>query len=244
MTWLAGLELEHPFMNGAGICKALKDVRQLARSCVAAVVVGSITVNERAGNPGETYWTCPNYSLNSLGLPNPGLSYYTETLPEMAKIVHDAGKVLIVSTAGFDVCEYVQLAMEAGRCGADLIELNLGCPNVWNDRRQKRIACFDLAYTGRLCREVAEGLHTLAGAAVTAVGFGVKISPFTDPFELGRLAQALKELAEESPTFRFVTATNTFPNAFALDQAGKPRIDMGFGGLSGPAMKPIALGHV
>ena len=242
-TRLAGLELEHPLMNGAGLCKTLDQVTDLARSCVAAVVVGSITVAPRAGNPGTTYWECTDYSINSLGLPNPGLNYYSESLPEMAQIVHNMHKVLIVSVAGSEIDEYVELATQAVRYGADLVELNLGCPNVWDGGRQKRIPCFDPDYTGHLCRQVAESLQILASDGGPG-SFGMKISPFSDPFALGRLAEVLSEAAMESPEFRFITATNAFPNALAVDHDGKACIDMELGGLGGPAIKPIALGHI
>lgn len=243
-VFLADLELEHWLINGAGTCKTIDDVNVMAQSCVAGVVVGSITVDAREGNPGTTYWECDGYSLNSLGLPNPGLAYYASLLPEMAKIVHGKDKILVVSVAGSSISEYVRLATLAADSGADLIELNLGCPNVWDGGRQKRIPSFELAYTGQLCRQVAAGLRAAARAGEHAVSFGVKISPFSDPYALNQLAESLAELAGESPEFRFVTATNTFPNALALDQHDRPQISMGLAGLGGPAMKPIALGHV
>ena len=243
-TQLAGFELEHPLMNGAGVCKTVDDVADLARSCLAAVVVGSITVASRAGNPGQTYWECADYSINSLGLPNLGIKYYSESLPEMAGIVHDMGKVLIVSVAGSEIDEYVELTTQAVRCGADLVELNLGCPNVWDGGLQKRIPCFDPEYSGRLCRRVAESLRLLARDGGPTGSFGMKISPFSDPFALERLAIILGESARECPEFKFITATNAFPNALIVDHDGKPRIDMELGGLGGHAIKPIVLGHI
>jgi dihydroorotate dehydrogenase (fumarate) len=74
---LAGITLEHPLMNAAGMCKTTPQVIRLARSAVAAVMVGSITMEPRAGNQGNVFWQDPagRYSLNSLGLPNPGSAY-------------------------------------------------------------------------------------------------------------------------------------------------------------------------
>ena len=235
---------EHPIMNGAGICKTVDQVKEFGRTCVAAVMVGSITVAARAGNPGRTYWGSPGYSLNSLGLPNPGLDYYVNTLPEMAAEVHRSQKTLIVSVAGFDSDEYVTLATEAARYGADLIELNLACPNVWAGGRQKQIACFDLKYAENVCHEVARSLRGLASSGGPKVQFGVKISPFSDPAALSRLGELLGKVAAEAPELEFVTAINTFPNTFSFDENGKPCIDIELGGLSGPAIKPIALAHV
>ncbi|MDO8691281.1 MAG: dihydroorotate dehydrogenase, partial [Dehalococcoidia bacterium] len=163
---LMGLALEHPLMNAAGTCKSLDEVKQLSRASTSAIMVGSITLQERAGNSGNVYVAGPRFSLNSLGMPNPGASYYEKHLPTMAALAHDAGKPLLVSVAGFTPPEYGELAAVAFDGGADAVELNLGCPNVWQaeqlkpidfdpstsgvtypagatTERQKPIACFD-----------------------------------------------------------------------------------------------------
>lgn len=93
-------------------------------------------------------WKPRRFSLNSLGLPNPGGRYYEKYLPEMAKVVHDVNKHLFVSVAGFTPDEYSVLAKIAEAGGADLIELNLGCPNVWAGGKQKRVACLLTAGVG------------------------------------------------------------------------------------------------
>ncbi len=243
MAHLAGFEIEHPLMNGAGVCKTVADVHEFARSCVSAIVVGSITEAERTGNPGENYWSIPMYSINSLGLPNPGLRYYEQRLAEMAHVAHDNKKLLIASVAGVSIEEYVKVAIGLASGGADMLELNLGCPNVWDDGTQKAIPCFDLQYMLRICDQVSAALRRDADTG-PPVPFGIKISPFSDPHALERMAQVLTQRLNEWPHFRFVTATNTFPNAYARTDAGTSSIAMGLGGLGGPAMKPIALGHV
>ena len=240
MVGLCGVELEHPIMNAAGTCKTVEDVAGHARSAVSAVMVGSITRQARAGNPGNVYWSSRSYSLNSLGLPNRGLAYYAEHLPAMAKLAHDAGKPLAVSIAGFDAAEYAEMAGAVAAAGADLIELNLACPNVWDGGRQKRIACFDLRQTETVCAGMARALAE-AGAATP---FGIKISPFSDPAALAELAELVGRLAGEGGGPRFVTAVNTFPNALVVDEANRPVIETGLAGLSGPALKPVGLGQV
>ncbi|HEY8548048.1 MAG TPA: hypothetical protein VIL36_23480 [Acidimicrobiales bacterium] len=236
MVELAGVPLEHPLMNAAGTCKTADDVARLARSAVAAVVVGSITVEPRTGNAGDVYWSGPGWSLNSLGLPNRGADDLRRHLPGMVEATRAAGKPLIVSVAGFSVDEYARLADAAA--GADLVELNLGCPNVWDGGEQKRIACFDPDQTERVCRAAHEAL------APTGTRFGVKVSPFSDPAALAALGERLAKLAGDLDTFRFVTAVNTFPNGFQLDAAGRPVIDVGYAGVSGAALKPVGLGQV
>ncbi|MEK7090702.1 MAG: tRNA-dihydrouridine synthase [Patescibacteria group bacterium] len=231
---IAGITLEHPVMNAAGTCKLLEDVKELSRSASAAIMVGSITVEPRIGNTGDVYWAGPMFSFNSLGLPNRGAPYYGEAIPEMVSIAHGKGKPLFVSVAGFSPEEYSDLAGLAFDGGADFVELNLGCPNVWQGSIQKRIACFDPALVAEVLRRVEERV-----GAETKVS--VKISPFSDPFALAEVAQVIG--ASKLP--KAVTAVNTFPNAFSYNGA-KPRITPGDGlaGLAGPALKPIGLGQI
>lgn len=233
-TEVAGIQLEHPLMNAAGTCKTLADVKKLAHSSSAAIMVGSITLEPRIGNAGDVYWAGPTFSLNSLGLPNRGAPYYREEIPGMVAVAHEKGKPLFLSVAGFSPEEYANLAELAFQGGTDLVELNLGCPNVWQSNAQKRIACFDPALVNEVLRCVEEKVG--ADAKVS-----VKISPFSDPFALAEVAQVIGA----SKLAKAVTTVNTFPNAFSYNGT-KPRITPGGGlaGFAGPAMKPIGLGQV
>ncbi len=245
VTTLAGVPLEHPVLNAAGTCKSTDDVDSFARSAVAAIVVGSITLQARPGNPGNVYWAGQNYSLNALGLPNRGLDYYREQLPRMVASAHAAGKPLIVSLAGFAVAEYRQLAEVAAAAGVDLIEVNLACPNVWDSGAQKRIACFDPGQTAAVCDMVGAALLDPPAAGSGApVPYGVKISPFSDPVALAELAGVLGARAGQPAGPRFVTAVNTFPNAYVGDADHRPVVEVELAGLSGPALKPVGLGQV
>ena len=240
MALLGGIELEHPVMNAAGTCKSPDDVRELARSAAAAVVVGSITVAARAGNSGATYHSGDGFSLNALGLPNRGLAYYAEHLPAMAETAHAASKPLVLSVAGFAVDDYAQAAAAAAPTGVDLLELNLACPNVWDGGSQKRIACFDEGQTAAILTAVDDTLRAAPGS----VRYGVKISPFSDPEALAGLAEVLGKAVAAGRGPSYVCTSNTFPNGLAFDDAGRPVIGVELAGLAGPALRPIALGQV
>ena len=231
---LAGISLEHPLMNAAGTDKTLKDVRRIAPSPTSAVMVGSFTFKARSGNEGNIYWSSSSFSLNSLGLPNPGAEYYRKHLSEMAAIVHAQGKKLFASIAGFTRLEYEILTELASGEGADAVELNLACPNVWDGGGQKGILCF-------YPEEVAE-LLDFVGRRLSGFPVSVKLSPFSDPFQLQKVAAVISK----SELVKMVTAVNCFPNTLALDGSGNPRTNPGGGlaGLGGPAMKPIGLGQV
>ncbi len=232
------MQLEAPVMNGAGPVKLPEHVLEVAKSEAAAIILGSITIEDRPGNLGNTYFADTNkrFSLNSKGLPNPGLKYYQEHLPEMVRIAHDHGKPLIVSAAGFSPEEYARLSEVIMNSGADGQELNLGCPNVWGkDGKQKRIASFDENLTGEILRKVEQ---TVGYDGWTAV----KLSPFSDPAALEVIASILSH----SRLVKAVTSINTFPNAFSFNDKGEQAIDSagGLAGMAGEAVKPIGLGQV
>lgn len=229
-------------MNGAGPeCKSLEEVERLARSAVSAIMVGSITVAKRPGNPGNVYYNVPGvFSLNSLGLPCRGREYYYENLPEMARLARDVGKPLFVSIAGFSPVEYGELAELVLTRGGDLLEINLGCPNIWSGSGQKQIACFDMTTTQIILQKVED----VCVRYHKHIPVAVKVSPFTDSYRLAELANFFAH----SPLIVAVTATNTLPNAFAFNERGasaiSPELSGGLAGLAGPALKQIALGQV
>jgi len=232
---LTGIHLEHALTNAAGTCKLLngpEGVKTLARSCVSAITVGSITCKERTGNPGETYWGGPNYSLNSRGLPNPGKEYYIKQLPKMVRVAKDASKPLFVSVAGSTPTEYAELTELAFKAGADLVELNLSCPNLGSN---SPIICYDPGLTGKILRQIRKNSGQKAKIAV-------KIAPFPDSFALKRIVKVIAK----SEVVKAVTACNTLPNVLDYDPSGKPRIgpNEGLGGFGGSGFKPIVLGQV
>jgi len=233
VTILAGVELEHPLMNGPGTCKTVEDVRRFARSSVSAVNVGSITVLDRPSNPGNTYWSGVHYALNSRGLPNPGHAYYAQNLPEMADLCHANGKGFTLSVAGFRPEEYGVLAKVGFQGGADYIELNLGCPNVWAEGQQKRIASFDPSGIVSILRAVERRVP------VNKARIGIKLSPYSDPGMLEEVADTIAQLP-----VNYIATCNTFPNSYEIDDSGKPVIGAGYAGLSGEAMKPVGQGQV
>lgn len=225
-------------MNAAGWCKDIATVRKLAKTPVSEITVGSITKEPRSGNEGSVFWQSPDdgYALNSLGLPNPGLEKYREMLPKMRAIANDSHKMLRVSIAGFSPAEYAELALAVSPY-ADAIEINLGCPNVWGEGGQKPIASFNPDLTRFILYKTIAALDEISDDPVLAV----KLSPYSDPSLLGEIAGLLVDFPY--PLVEIVSS-NTFPNAFAWD-GEKTAITPGDGlaGMSGKAMKAIALGQ-
>lgn len=232
---MAGIKLANPLMNGAYVdSKTLADVKSLASSSAGAVLVGSITVKPRQKNPGSNYWLHKErfFSLNSYGLPNGGLPYYRKALPEMVEIAHTCGKPLVANIVGFSNAEFAELLKFAEQAGADIVELNFGCPNVWDKGYQKRI----ISYHADL---VAKTLAHLKKQK-PKVAISVKISPLP-PDILGEVAKAIKA----SGIVQIVTATNSYPNASVTSGAnqGRRKTDK-LVGLAGRSLKPISIGVV
>lgn len=237
-----------PLMNGAGCVKTVEDVRVLSQvPLIGSIVVGSFTLQARDVNPGEVFYSNIishhdsdgkmrdyGYALNSLGMPNGGRKYLEQNLGEMVRIAHDNSKSLIVNIAGFTPREYKILFDIASENGADAIELNLGCPNVvTNNGGRKPIPSLDT----ESFRSVLMELNPYPCDEIPPVW--VKVSPNVH-------FDQIKELAKWVSEFNFVnsvTTTNTLPNSFAITPAGKSRITVGSAGLSGPALKPLALSN-
>ncbi len=226
---IGSIEFEHPIMNAAGWCKNAQHAEELTLSNSSAVVFGSITVLERGGNEGNVFVP----PLNSLGLPNHGMVRYQQELPAIVDRVHEAGKPFILSVAGFNLSDFRKLTDLAWSVGADGVELNFGCPNVWEDGSQKSPASFQPDFIYQTLMVVLEP---------NCGDIFVKLSPYSDPYQLKEVGQVINEIGGVTA----VVTSNTFPNALVFDEDGRPTISEGKGlaGFSGPGFMPIALGQV
>lgn len=231
MITIGDIELHSPVMNAAcSVAKTIEDVRALATTNTGAVLVGSITVQPREGNEEPRWYSTNSFALNSFGMPNGGIEFYQENLSEMANIVHESNKRFILSVAGFATKDYRDLAKLADTYDVDIIELNLGCPNISIDGVQKPIVSFD-----------REKMLEIIGAVreVTPKSLMVKLSPYSNPAEL----QLVAECIAQSGQIAGVVTMNTFPNSYYA-QNGKAVLASSYGGTSGKAILPISLGQV
>lgn len=228
---IGGVTVEPAVMNAAcSIAKSIDDVKAFAATKIGAITVGSITVAPRDGNAEPRWYVGDGYALNSFGMPNGGIDFYRKNLPEMIKIAHDSDKKLSLSIAGFSNAEYVELAKMAEEVSVDLLELNLGCPNVSLDGKQKPIASFDTENIKAIVDEVSQ---------VTNIPILVKLSPYSNPAQLQEVAQAIAETGKVSA----VVTSNTFPNS-TMNEDAMPVIAAELAGFSGHAFLPIGLGQV
>jgi dihydroorotate dehydrogenase (fumarate) len=232
---IAGIRFSNRLMNGAYIgSKTIEDVEALANSAASAIVVGSISVKPRKQNSGQGYWLHKErfFSLNSYGLPNGGMPYFKTRLPKMVKIAHAHSKPLIANIVGFSNEEFAELVIFAENSGADMVELNFGCPNVWDHGKQKRI----ISYHPTLVHETLETIKKQK----PAIKISVKISPLPPD-----ILREVSQVITDSKIVQSVTATNSYPNAFITKGArGANEPSDVLAGLAGRALKPISVGVV
>lgn len=227
--------------NAAGALKRVSDVRTLLKSdptIVQLVTLGSFTPEDRPGNPGEVFVP----PLNALGLPNPGINGACALLDELGEDLIASGRTIRVSIAGFSPEDYALMTARLRPYKRIIrsIEINLGCPNVREDRKQEPIMSFNPARIDEVIRLCWEEVDTIGPS------LDVKLSPYSDPFLLGEVAGVIADHGKHHRIQNLVTC-NTFPNATLYESwSGQTTISAndGYAGLSGPAMKAIALGQV
>ena len=221
---LAGLELGHPVLNGSGTFDAIAALRAFGgelreRFPFSAFVSKTITVAAREGNPPPRLWETPAGMINSIGLPNKGLEgFLTGDLPELATLPVP----LIVSVAGFSHDEFATLVERvAERPEVAAVELNVSCPNV-------KSGCV----MGAEARETWALMERLR--PLTAKPLIVKLTPnVSDVVPIARAAEATGADA--------LSLINTL-RGLAVDPGSNRRwLGAGQGGLSGPAVKAVAL---
>ncbi len=222
-TQLGPLRLPNPVMTASG-CAA--NGRELAPfldvAALGAVVTKSIHRASRPGRPTPRMAETPSGMLNSIGLQGPGIDALCEQdLPWL----REAGARAIVSIAGGDVAEYAELAGRlAGEPGVVAIEVNISCPNVAN--RGLVFAC-----DAGAAREVVSGVAEAVSGRLPVL---VKLSP--DVTDLVGIAASVLDAGADG----LVMINTTLGMAIDPDTL-RPVLAGVTGGLSGPAIRPVAV---
>ena len=230
-----GLQLAHPVINGSGTFDAIAARRAFGESIdsqfpFAAFVSKTITVKPRAGNPPPRLWEAQAGLVNSIGLPNRGLEgYLAHDLPELARLPVP----LITNVMGSTTEELAQLVTACeGQPQIAAIELNVSCPNVKTG--------LDIGADPVQLERVVGSL-----SALTSKPLIVKLTP--NAADVAACASAAEAGGADA-----VSLINTL-RAMALlapgRHAGQNRharrwLGGGTGGLSGPAIRTVALAQV
>jgi dihydroorotate dehydrogenase (NAD+) catalytic subunit len=218
---LGKLELKYPTLMGSGCYGSGEEFASFADlTKIGGVVLKSVTRLPRIGNPTPRLVHAPAGLLNAIGLQNPGIEWYLER--EVAKFASRPCAV-VGSVAGFSIDDYAYVCERlAARDEIAAIEINISCPNVASEG--ETFAC-DPKLTAKVVS---------AARATTDKTLIVKLSPnVTDIAGIAREAEAAGADA--------LAVINTV-RGMAIDvDAWRPRLGNVTGGLSGPAIRPIAV---
>jgi dihydroorotate dehydrogenase (NAD+) catalytic subunit len=222
-TTIAGLDLAGPVLTASGCAAAGRELGALIDvAAVGAVVTKTIMRDARAGRPTPRMAETPSGMLNSIGLAGPGIDAFCATdLPWL----RDAGATAIVSIAGGDPAEFAELADRlAGERGVAAIEVNISCPNVAH--RGLVFACDPPA--------ASSVVGAVARAVCGRVPVLVKLSP--DVTDIVAVAPAVLDAGADG-----LSMINTTLGMVIDTVRMRPALAGLTGGLSGPAIRPIAV---
>ena len=218
---LFGVEFENPVWAASGTFGfGLEYAPYIDLNKVGAVCVKGLSINPREGNEPPRIWETPCGMLNAIGLQNPGVKYFIEKIvPELQKY----RTRVIANIYGSTIEEYIAVAKELkGVEGVDAVELNISCPNV---KKGGLAFGVDPVEAAKLTEAVKKN---------TDKPVIVKLSPnVTDIVEIAK--------SVESAGADALSAINTLLGMAIDIYKRKPRIKNKFGGLSGPAIKPVAV---
>lgn len=220
-TRLPGLNLRNPIMPASGCFGFGQEYAKFYDlSVLGAIMIKATTEESRFGNPTPRVAETSSGMLNAIGLQNPGLAHVLEhELPWLEK--HDVP--IIANVAGSEVEDYVAVARDISQApNVHALELNISCPNV---------KCGGIAFGTD--PEIAAGL-TRAVKEVSAVPVYVKLSP--NVTNIVDIAKAVEQAGADG-----LTMINTLLGMRLHEKTGKPILANKTGGLSGPAIKPVAL---
>jgi len=219
VTEIAGLKLANPTMLAAGILGLTgSSLRSVVEAGAGAVVTKSVGLKPREGYPNPTVVQVECGLLNAVGLPNPGIHHFIEEIRE----AKETGVPIIVSVYGYSSEEFAEVAKVATEAGADALELNVSCPHVEETGAE-------IGSDPELVTEVVREVKKKVEKPVF-----VKLTP--NVANIAEIAKAAVEAGADA-----ITAINTVRAMTIEIETTRPLLANRIGGLSGPAIKPIAV---
>lgn len=218
-TKLIGLKLANPTILASGILGYTGlSLMRVIEAGAGAIITKSMGIKPREGYPNPTIVQTECGLLNAMGLPNSGIDHFKEEIGQLKKIEVPT----IISIYGYSVEEFCNVAETAVQIGADALELNVSCPHI--ERAGAEIGC-DPLLLKNIVREVKKKVDK---PIIT------KLTP--NVTNISDLAKVVEKAGADA-----ITAVNTF-KAMAIDiETCRPILANKYGGLSGPAVKPMAI---
>ena len=217
---VAGVSFHNPLIAASGTFGFGREYREFyPLSVLGGISCKGITLQERPGNPPPRIAETPSGMLNAVGLQNPGVDHFIEKdLPWLQQ----QGTRIIANIAGNTVEDYCAMAEKLSDTPVDMIELNISCPNVKQGGVQFGTTC--------------EGVGGITGAVrrVCRKPLMVKLSP--NVTDIGEMAAAAEAAGADA-----VSLINTLTGMRIDIRTRRPIIHNNTGGLSGPAVFPVAV---
>lgn len=220
-TTLPGLDLKNPIMPASGCFGFGQEYAKFYDlSLLGAIMIKATTEQSRFGNPTPRVAETASGMLNAIGLQNPGLQHVlTHELPWLEQ--YDVP--IIANVAGLELEDYVEVAKQISQApNVKALELNISCPNV---------KCGGIAFG---TDPVIAAQLTRAVKDVSSVPVYVKLSP--NVTNIVEIATSVEHAGADG-----LTMINTLLGMRLNEKTGKPVLANKTGGLSGPAIKPVAL---
>jgi dihydroorotate dehydrogenase (NAD+) catalytic subunit len=222
---LAGLSLDNPMMTASGTCGYGYEYADFADiSKLGAFVTKSVTAQPRKGNDAYRIVETRGGMLNAIGLANVGLdAFMRDKLPPLREL-RKAGPKIIVNVAGYSTEDYVHTAGTiAQQDDVDAIELNVSCPNVKDG--------LTFGTDGPMLKKLVAEVKNAIGNRCKLI---VKLSP--NVADITVTARAAVEGGAD-----ILSLINTYTAMVVDIEKRRPRLANGTGGLSGPAVRPLAV---
>ena len=218
---IGSLELRNPILVASGIIGFGKEYERLVDlEKIGGIVTKTVTLRPRAGNPPPRVVETSDGMLNSIGIENPGLAGY---LALKVPILRELPCARIVSVEGENVEEFQELVRGVDGSGvADAIEVNISCPNVGPHGMR-------YSTDAGMAREVMAAIRPLTRLPLIA-----KLTP--NVTRIAEIAEACESRGADA-----ISVVNTFVGMAVDSRNRKPILGTVLGGLSGPAIKPLAL---
>jgi dihydroorotate dehydrogenase (NAD+) catalytic subunit len=223
---LCGVDLPNPLILASGILGTEAELlARVARSGAGAVTAKSCSLEPRAGHPNPTVLAWEHGLINAVGLANPGVEAEVEELARARALLESLGVALIASVFADTVENFARVAGRVVDAGPDLLEVNISCPNVHDELGTPFAA--DAAAAAEVTAAVKE-------AVAGRVPVLVKLSPNVS--DIAEIVRAVETAGADG-----ITAINTLTGMVIDVHARRPILANRTGGLSGPAIRPLAV---
>ncbi|RKY74034.1 MAG: dihydroorotate dehydrogenase [Candidatus Latescibacterota bacterium] len=221
---LAGIRLKNPVLAASGTFGYGTEYADLVDvEALGGLVTKAITLEPREGNPPPRTVETPAGMLNAIGLANVGVDAF---IKEKMPLLHEFDTAVIVNVAGSTVAEYVEVARRLNECNRiDGLEINISCPNV---KQGGALFGSDPKTAAKVVAQVRKA---------TSFPLVVKLTP--NVTDIVSVARAVEDAGADA-----LSLINTLVGMAIDVETKRPKLANGTGGLSGPAIKPVALAMV